>query len=215
MVRLRQQYPQNYGSSGNISTEFENLTRYINAAELGDNTVGELLSKLFDAAGNWSGPIEMRLDASSGLQYRVGTYTDASLGWINLATLASIKGADGSTAGTVGAPIFHARQDTTTSGTPTVVDYAHNSTDELVVYREGKLQQPGGGNDYTSSPTAGTGNNGAVTFTGPLTNGDKITIYKVRSSAITGYVRQDTTVSGTATQAFIFTHTEDQELQVW
>ena len=40
MVRLRQQYPQNYGSSGNINTEFENLTRYLNSAELGDNTVG-------------------------------------------------------------------------------------------------------------------------------------------------------------------------------
>lgn len=215
MVRLRQQYPQNYGSSGNINTEFENLTRYLNSAELGDNTVGELLAKIFDTGGNWTGPVEMRLDSSSGLQYRVGSYTDANTGWLTLATLASIKGADGSTAGTVGAPIFHARQDTTISGTPTVVDYAHNSTDELVVYREGKLQQPGGSNDYTSSPTAGTGSNGAVTFTGALTNGDKITIYKVRSSAITGYVRQDTTVSGSPTQAFIFTHNENQELKVW
>lgn len=214
MVRLRQQYPQNYGSSGNINTEFENLTRYLNSAELGDNTVGELLAKIFDTAGNWTGPVEMRLDSSAGLQYRVGTYTDDSTGWATLATLASIKGADGSTAGTVGAPIFHARQDTVVSGTPTVVDYTHASTDELVVYKNGLLQR-GGGNDYTASPTAGTGSNGAVTFASALSNGNIVTIYKVRSSAITGYVRQDTVVSGAATQAFIFTHTEDQELQVW
>ena len=56
MARIRQQYPQNYGSSGNINTEFETLIRYLNAAELGDNTVGELLGKIFDADGNWSGP---------------------------------------------------------------------------------------------------------------------------------------------------------------
>jgi len=73
MTRLRQQYPQNYGSSGNISTEFENITRYINTAELGDKTVGELLSTIFDANGTWSGPVEMRLDSSAGLQYRVGS----------------------------------------------------------------------------------------------------------------------------------------------
>ena len=49
MTRLRQQYPQNYGSSGNINTEVENITRYLNSAELGDKTVGELLGTLFDS----------------------------------------------------------------------------------------------------------------------------------------------------------------------
>ena len=47
MARIRQQFPQNYGSSGNINTEFENLFRYLNAAELGDNTLGELLQTIF------------------------------------------------------------------------------------------------------------------------------------------------------------------------
>ena len=56
MARIRQQYPQNYGSSGNINTEFETLIRYLNAAELGDNTVGELLGKIFDADGNAADP---------------------------------------------------------------------------------------------------------------------------------------------------------------
>jgi len=39
MARLRQQHPQNYVSSGNIHTDFENVIRYINSAELGDKTV--------------------------------------------------------------------------------------------------------------------------------------------------------------------------------
>ena len=60
MARIRQQYPQNYGSSGNINTEFETLIRYLNSAELGDNTIGELLAKIFDSAGNWSGPCRVQ-----------------------------------------------------------------------------------------------------------------------------------------------------------
>ena len=64
MARIRQQYPQNYGSSGNINTEFESVIRYLNAAEIGDNTIGELLGKIFDNAGNWNGPVEFRKDLS-------------------------------------------------------------------------------------------------------------------------------------------------------
>ena len=48
MARLRQQHPQNYVSSGNIHTDFENIIRYINAAEFGDKTIGELLAVLFN-----------------------------------------------------------------------------------------------------------------------------------------------------------------------
>ena len=48
MARIRQQYPQNYGASGNINTEFESVIRYLNAAEFGNNTVGELFGKIFD-----------------------------------------------------------------------------------------------------------------------------------------------------------------------
>ena len=48
MARLRQQHPQDYGSSGKIHTDFENIIRYINAAELGNKTVGELLTQVKD-----------------------------------------------------------------------------------------------------------------------------------------------------------------------
>ena len=72
MARLRQQNPQNYGSSSNINAEFENLTRYVNAGELGDKTIGELLAVLFNSSGEFAGPIELRNDSSAGLQYRIG-----------------------------------------------------------------------------------------------------------------------------------------------
>ena len=42
MARLRQQHPQNYGTLGTF-TDFGDVIRYINSAELGDKTVSELL----------------------------------------------------------------------------------------------------------------------------------------------------------------------------
>ena len=55
MARLRQQHPQNYVNSGNIHTDFENLIRYINSAELGNKTIGELFGILFNEEGvPWS-----------------------------------------------------------------------------------------------------------------------------------------------------------------
>ena len=97
MARLRQQNPQNYVASGNINAEFENVIRYLNSAELGEKTLGELLETLFDENGVWKGPIELRNDSSAGIQYRVGTYTDQSRGWTTLATIASLRGTAGRT----------------------------------------------------------------------------------------------------------------------
>ena len=57
MARLRQQFPANYVSSWNIHTEFENFVKYINAAELGNKTISELLTVLFDESGVFDGPI--------------------------------------------------------------------------------------------------------------------------------------------------------------
>ena len=72
MARLRQQHPQNYVNSGNIHTDFENLIRYINSAELGNKTIGELFGILFNEEGVFRGPIQMRQDVNTGIQYRVG-----------------------------------------------------------------------------------------------------------------------------------------------
>lgn len=216
MARLRQQYSQNYGSSGNINTEFESVVRYLNAAELGEKTVGELLATIFDASGNWIGPVEFRKDSSAGLQYRVGTYADTTSGWLTIATNESLRGASGSTAGTIGAPIFHARTDYTVTSGQTVFTYSHDATDELVVYVDGVLKREGASFDYTTSTTAGTGSVGAVTFgTTPYANANTtVAIYKVRSSSITGYTRTDTLTTGSQI-SFPFTHDADSVLQVY
>lgn len=212
MPRLVQQHPGNYTASQNISNDFENVVRYINAAELGDKTLGELMKILFNSSGEFAGPIEFRKDASAGLQYRVGTYTDASKGWITIASLSEIKGADGTNLGDIGAPIIHSRQDTTATNGQTVVEYAHADTDELLVYLDGVLQRPGASYDYTNDPDGGT--NGSVTFVTPLAGGEIITIYKIRASSITGYTRTDTLTAATQT-VFPFVHTAEQKLLVF
>ena len=111
MARLRQQHPQNYVNSGNIHTDFENLIRYINSAELGNKTIGELFSILFNEEGVFRGPIQMRQDVNTGIQYRVGQYSDDESGWITIANIADLRGTAGSSVGNVEGPFFFNRQD--------------------------------------------------------------------------------------------------------
>lgn len=214
MARIRQQYPQNYVSSGNINTEFESIIRYINAAEYGNNTVGELLAKVFDADGNWDGPVEFRKDSSAGIQYRIGEYSDSATGWKTLVTLDEIRGEKGQDFGEIGAPIIFGRQDYTATAAQTVFDYSHASTDELLVYVDGVLQTPGASNDYTSSDTGGSASAGAVTFGTGLTAGDIVTIYKIRATSITGFNRVDTYTTASQT-VFPFVHTPETKIQVY
>lgn len=212
MARLRQQYPQNYGSSGNISTEFESIVRYLNSAEYGNNTVSELLAKLFDENGVWDGPVEFRKDSSAGFQYRIGEYSTANDGWKTLATLAELRGQDGKDFGEIGAPIIHTRSDSTATAGQTVVDYSHATTDNLLVFVNGLLKTPT--TDYTTSATGGTGSAGAVTFTSGLSLNDTITIYKIRATTITGFKRTDFEPA-TGQSVFAFDHTAETKLQVY
>lgn len=214
MARIRQQYPQNYGSSGNINTEFENVIRYLNAAELGNSTVGELLQKIFDANGDFDGPIELRKDSAAGIQYRVGEYSDEASGWITLATLAELRGEDGQDFGEIGAPIIHGRVDYVATSSQTAFDYAHESTDEILVYVDGVLKRSGGSNDYTTSDTGGSASAGVVTFNSGLTAGAVVSLFKIRATAITGFVRTDTDTL-TAQAVFPFTFDDTTKLQVY
>jgi len=215
MARLRQQYPNNYLTSGNISTEFENFVRYINVAELGNKTLGELLDVLFDTDGNFDGPIEMRLDSTAGLQYRVGTYASAETGWITLASMDSIRGTPGKDLGDIGAPIMYSRQDSVATSSQTVFDYYQLSTDQLLVYKNGLLQREGSTYDYTKSHTTGSASTGAVTFNSGLTTGNTVSIYKIRSDDITGYTRTDTVVPSGGQAVFPFSHDTDTSIQVY
>jgi hypothetical protein len=221
MARIRQQYPQNYSTSGNISTEFESLIRYLNSAELGNNTVGELLNVLFDSDGVWQGPIAMRMDSEAGLQYRVGTYTDPELGWLTLAALADIRGAAGTDTGTLGAPIFFGRVDITPTSAQALnglFDYSFAATDELLIWKNGTLLRedtPTVLHDYSKDSTSGSTSSGEVKLNALPTTSNVITIVKVRTTAITGYVRTNFDVTGSAQSNFPFVFDENTTLHVY
>jgi len=185
MARLRQQHPQNYVNSGNIHTDFENVIRYINSAELGDKTVSELLRVLFDEEGVFQGPIQMRVDTEEGLQYRVGQYTSDSEGWESLVTLASLRGPAGQSVGNVEGPFFFNRKDYIIGSTVTGITI------------------DAGGSGYTDAPTITlsapnepTGVQATATATIGGTNGDEVTSITV-TNAGSGYATVPTvTITG-------------------
>jgi hypothetical protein len=207
MARLRQLHPQNYPNSGNINTEFESLIRYLNAAELGNKTLAELLGVLFDGDGEFDGPIDMRLDTSAGLQYRVGEYEEEDDGWTTIAAISELRGPAGQNLGTVEGPFFFNRQDYVATAGQTDLPYnIDTNTEEVVVFKNGLLQAP---TAYTVDDL-----NNEIVMSSALALNDKVTIYSVRASSVTGYVRVDITAA--ASQAvFPFIHTEDQRILVY
>lgn len=206
MARLKVLYPGNHTSSGNIGADIENIVRYINASELGDNTISELLLKLFNSSGTVTGVVELRNDSSLGLQYRVGTYTDANEGWQTLSTATEIRGASGSDVGTIGAPIFNGREDFTATAGQTEFSYAHDSSDAILVYINGALQAS---TAITNSSTANT-----VTLSSGASAGDIVTIFKVQGANASGFARVEVTAN--ANQAvFPYVHTADQSIMIY
>lgn len=216
MARLKVLYPGNHTSSGNIGADIENIVRYLNSAELGDETLSELMRKLFDTDGILKAPVEIRNDTINGLQYRVGEYVAKEEGWQQLATVAEIRGAAGSDVGTIGAPLFSARVDVVIGevidgnvaypdGT-TVFNYIHEEADAIVVYLNGALLAEA---DYTSSAIANT-----VTLNEAAQTDDLVTIYKVQSANDSGYTREDV-IAGQSQAVFPFVHNEDQKVLVY
>jgi len=219
MSRLRQLRAYEYGSSSAIQTEFESIVRYLQSAEVGGQTLSETINKITDDNGNLQSNVELRNDATNGIQYRVGEYTDAEAGWTTIISAADLRGPSGVAVGEIGAPIFNSRVDytvVTTLSDPVdnteilagtaVLNYSHLESDELLVYRDGILLQEGG--DYTTDEN-GNGGTGTVTLTSahttadPVTTADNFTIYKVRSTAITNFRRLDATNDTGADLSFV------------
>lgn len=213
-MRLRQILTQQYGSNTNINAEFENLIRYLNSAELGGKTLAELLAQLFDEDGDVAGLVELRKNSDGSIEYRSGTYADDTSGWTSLASLTELRGEAGLSVGEVGQPIFYGRQDTVATASQTAFDYAHTSSDEVIVYANGVLQREGASYDYTLDPDGGTSSAGVITFNAGRNADDLISAFKVRSTAISGYRRQETTLVDNQT-LILFAHTEDERLQVY
>jgi hypothetical protein len=207
MARLRQLHPQNYPSSGNINTEFESLIRYLNAAEYGNKTLSELLGQIFNSSGEWSGPIDLRLDSSNGLQFRVGTYSSPDEGWETIAALADIRGTPGLNVGTIEGPFFYNRQDYVATAAQTVFSYNIDTvTDDVMVWKNGLLLAA---SEYTVDDIANT-----VTLAVGAALNDKITIMSIRASSVSNFARSDLTAAPSQA-VFPFVHTADQRLLVY
>jgi len=223
MAGIRQTAAFEYASSDKVQTEFENVIRYLQQAEVGGKTLGEVIDNLTDDNGNLNSNVEFKLDSSAGLQYRVGETGE----FTTIAALSELRGEAGQNVGDIGAPIFNGRQDyiigTTLrasdgvaypSGT-TVLEYNHEADDTIVVFRNGLLQVEGATNDYVTSST-----NNTVTFSDDLTTTDNsgaaevVTVYKIRATAITSFQRVDAEVT-TTQSIFPFVMEDSTEIQVY
>lgn len=186
MARLRQQHPQNYVNSGNIHTDFENVIRYLNSAELGDKTVSELLRVIFDEEGVFNGPIQMRVDSNEGLQYRVGQYADDSEGWYSLVDIGSLRGPAGQSVGNVEGPFFFNRKDTIIGSTVTAVNVTAAGTGYVSAGLSITLGSPDDPDGVQATATATLGG----------TNGDEITAITIVNAG-SGYASAPTiTITG-------------------
>lgn len=223
MAGIRQTAAFEYASSDKVQTEFENVIRYLQQAEVGGKTLGEVIDNLTDDNGNLNSNVEFKLDSSAGLQYRVGETGD----FTTIAALSELRGEAGQNVGDIGAPIFNGRQDyiigTTLrasdgvaypSGT-TVLEYNHTADDTIVVFRNGLLRVEGDTNDYVTSAA-----NNTVTFSDALTTTDNsgdaetVTIYKIRATAITSFQRTDFEVASNQS-IFPFVMDDTTEIQVY
>ena len=215
MPRLSQQFPGNYGSPDNVNLEIENFVRYINSAELGNFTVGELLKKIFDENGQFDGPVEFRKSESGSLEYRIGEAVGSeTVQWTTLIEAADLRGEPGRNVGELGAPIFTGRADFTAAAGDTAFNYAFTSADEILVYVNGLLKREGSSADYTTDESGGVNNAGVVTLTTAAALNDIVTIYKIRSNLITSYNRSDYSPTENQT-VFPFTHTGETTIQVY
>ena len=225
MAGIRQTAAFEYASSDKVQVEFENLVRYLQQAEIGGKTLGEIIENLTDDDGNLNSNVEFRLDSSAGLQYRVGE-TGA---FTTIAALSELRGEAGQNVGDIGAPIFNGRQayiiGTTLrasdgvaypSGT-TVLEYNHTADDTIVVFRNGLLQVAGDTNDYVTSAANNTvtfNSNDPLTTTGNGGDAEVVTIYKIRATAITSFQRVDAEVT-TTQSIFPFVMDDQTEIQVY
>ncbi len=206
-MRFRLQNSGSYRASDRIGAEFENIARYLVAAERGGKTVGELMAMIFDATGEVSDSfIEIRYDPTDGLQYRIGEYADALEGWVNIATPEMVTGPAGDDVGTLLGPIVADRQDTVATSGQTIFTYEFGDEDDVLVFRNGLLVAESA---YTKDAATDR-----VIFGSGVTLNDVITIFKIRAQAISNYTRTEATAAASQV-IFPFVHTDEQTILIF
>jgi hypothetical protein len=184
MSRLRQYFASRYASQEATSAEFENIIRYLNAAEFGNLTISELLDKIFDDNGDVDLGIEFQIDPSAGLQYRL----DPTAAWVTITSMDSIRGAAGLNVGTIEAPLFSNQVEFTAGVSQTVYAYTITAdAADVLVWINGVLQAT---TSYTYSSITNLVTLGSAPSTGAI-----VRIVSIRTSPATAYRRVDLTAT--------------------
>ncbi len=205
MSRLRQYFANRYSSSEATNSEFENIVRYINSAELGNNTLAELLEKIFDDAGDVDLSLSMRYDAATGIEYKLGESEDDP--WNLVVDADDIRGAAGINVGTVESPIMFNRVDYVATAAQTTFSYTFSdAAADVLVFVNGLLQPI---TAYTKNVALNQ-----VIFGAGLVVNDKVTVYSIRNNAAASWRRTDFTAT-TNQSLFPFAHTADEEIIVY
>ena len=201
---IRQYNANRYQSSQAVQDEFENLIRYLNSAELGQKTLKELLSQVFDEDGEVDLSLRFRYDAITGLEVAVGEDSDE---WTTVVAADDIRGAPGVSLGTIDGPVFFNRVDLVATAGQTAFPYfIASDTADVVVYLNGVLQAE---SSYSYSDVTDT-----VAVADPQSAGTKVTIYSIRNNSSSTYRRTDF-VAGSSQVVFPFPHTAEETVQVY
>lgn len=201
--RLRLYNAGRYASADAIAEELRNITTYINAAELGNLTLAELLSKLFSEDGELRLGVELRFSASDGLQVRYSPTDD----WETVAAADSLRGPAGVNTGLIDGPVFFNRKDIVATAGQQAFDYTlTEAAADIQVFCNGLLQPT---NSYAISRATNK-----VTLATPQTGGAVVTIRSIRNNAVNTYRRIDfTAAAGQST--FPFPHADTEILDVY
>ncbi len=207
MSRLRQYFANRYASAEATNSEFENIIRYLNTAEIGNYTLAELLEKLFDTDGNVDVGLGLRFNPATGIEFM----TDASTeNWELLVATDDIRGAAGTNVGTIEAPLFSNMQEFTAGAGQTTYDYtapaSSSGLSSVLVWVNGLLQKAA---DYVYSSGTNT-----LTFNLAPSTGARVTIATIRTSPATAYRRSDQTAAA-AQVVFPFSFLETEEIAVY
>jgi hypothetical protein len=204
MSRLRQYFANRYTSSEATNSEFENVIRYLNSAEIGNYTVGELLLKLFDDSGNVDVGLGLRYNPATGVEFMTDATTQ---NWTLLVSADDIRGTSGLNVGTIEAPLFSNRVDATAGVSQTVYPYVASGTNpDVLVWVNGVMKAAA---DYLYSAGAST-----VTLTVAPATSALVSIATIRTNPAVSLRRVDL-VAASGQVTFPFPHTVTEELVVY